>query len=60
MVEFMNAGLLFSHDPGLGLGHARAGQTFDEGMSVKGDLRFHEAQNSGWDGGLQVGMTLFR
>ena len=57
---FITAGLPPGDDFSLGFGHARSGQTLDEGVGVKGDLRFYEAQNSGWGGGLQVGMKLFR
>ena len=57
---FITAGLPPGDDFGLGFRHARAGQALDEGVSVEGDLRFREARNSGWDRGLQVGMTLFR
>ena len=32
---FMHAGLLFGHDSGLGLGHARIGQALDEAFGVE-------------------------
>ena len=31
----MNAGLLFGHDPGLDLGHARIGPALDEALGVE-------------------------
>ena len=37
----MNAGLLFGHDPGLVLGHARIGQALDEALGIEdGDFCF--------------------
>ena len=32
---FMHAGLLFGHDSGLGLGHARIGQALDEAFGIE-------------------------
>ena len=56
---FMHTGLLFGHDPGLGLRHADAGQALDEGVGVEGEgLGLHGAQNSSWGGGLQAGVAL--
>ena len=51
---FITAGLPPGDDFGLGFRHVGAGQALDEGMRVKGDLRFHKAQNSGWGGGCKV------
>ena len=45
---FIEVGLSFGEDFGLILGHAGAGQAFDEGVGVEGGLRLHEGHNSGW------------
>ena len=50
---FIEVGLPFGEDFGLSLGHANAGQSFDEVVGVEGDgFCLHSVQNSGWHGGL--------
>lgn len=52
---FIELGLPFGENFGLGLGHARPGQALDEGVSIEGGgLRLHGAQSSAWGGALQV------
>ena len=55
---FIEVGMPIGEDFGLVLGHAGAGQAFDEGVGVEGGLRLHERQNRGWVGGVQVGVAL--
>ena len=56
---FIEVGLPFGEDFGLVLGHAGAGQAFDEVMGVEGEgLSLYGAQNSGWGGGVQARVAL--
>ena len=50
---FIEIGLSFGENFGLGFGHARPSQALDEGVGVEGDgLSLHGKQNSGWGGAL--------
>ena len=47
MVEFMHAGLLFGHDPGLGFWHAHISQALDEALGIEdGSFCFHKGKHS--------------
>ena len=56
---FIEVSLPIGEDFGLVLGHAGTSQVLDKGVGIEGGgLSLHRAQNSGWGGGLQVGVAL--